>query len=82
MQGGAMGNLMSAEFDETALQDIAKRKKLWAFNGKIGSYALDIANVKLGDVVQLNVWNDTRWRHAMHLHGPFWSLRRSLKAGP
>ena len=24
-------------------------------------------------MVQLNVWNDTRWRHAMHLQGQhFW----------
>ena len=24
-------------------------------------------------MVQLNVWNDTRWLHAMHLHGQhFW----------
>ena len=71
-----MGNLMNAEFDGTmrSLQDIArKEKKLWAFNGKIGSYSLDLAEVALGDVVQLNVWNDTRWRHAMHLHGQhFW----------
>ncbi len=85
MQGGAMGNLMSAEFGGTTrtLQDIARNeKKLWAFNGKIGSYALDIADVKLGDVVQLNVWNDTRWRHAMHLHGQhFWVSSQEFEGG-
>ncbi len=82
MQGGAMGNLMNAEFDGTqrTLQDIARtEKKLWAFNGKIGSYGLDLAEVALGEVVQLNVWNDTRWRHAMHLHGQhFWISSREF----
>ena len=48
-------------------------KKLWAFNGKIGSYSFGQADVALGEVVQLTVWNDTCWRHAMHLHGQhFW----------
>jgi FtsP/CotA-like multicopper oxidase with cupredoxin domain len=27
----------------------------------------------LGQVVSLNVWNDTSWAHSMHLHGHhFW----------
>jgi FtsP/CotA-like multicopper oxidase with cupredoxin domain len=76
MQGGVMGNLMSAVFDgtERSLGDIARNEfKFWALNGEIGSYDLNLAKVKLGRIVQLNVWNDTQWRHAMHLHGQhFW----------
>jgi FtsP/CotA-like multicopper oxidase with cupredoxin domain len=76
MQGGAMGNLGSALFEgkERSLRDLAQNEaKLWAFNGEIGGYGLALADVSLRDIVILRVWNDTRWRHAMHLHGQhFW----------
>ena len=76
MQGGAMGNLTSAKFDgvERSLREIATQEgKLWAFNGEIGSYDLNLAEVSLGEIIKLTVWNNTRWRHAMHLHGQhFW----------
>ena len=41
MQGGAMGNLASAEFEGEvpALRDLAQEhSKLWAFNGIVGGY--------------------------------------------
>ena len=76
MQGGAMGNLAAAVFEgeEKSLRDLAQNDaKLWAFNGEIGGYGLTLADIALGDTVILSVWNDTRWRHAMHLHGQhFW----------
>ena len=76
MQGGAMGNLAAAVFEgeEKSLRDLAQNDaKLWAFNGEIGGYGLTLADIALGDTVILRVWNDTRWRHAMHLHGQhFW----------
>ena len=76
MQGGAMGNLASAIFNGESrdLRDLAiNDSKLWAFNGEIGSYDLTIAEVELREVVVLKVWNDTAWRHTMHLHGHhFW----------
>ncbi|MDB9863550.1 multicopper oxidase domain-containing protein, partial [Litorivicinus sp.] len=32
-----------------------------------------LAKVSLGQVVKIEIWNDTRWHHAMHLHGHhFW----------
>ena len=72
MQGGAMGNLTKAkingvekDFRSLAMED----KKLWAFNKEIGNYEKLLTNVKKNDVVILNVWNDTRWPHSMHLHG-------------
>ncbi len=76
MQGGAMGNLGSAEFagQIIPLRELAmKESKLWAFNGKIGGYTLNLAEVSVGDTVKLDVWNDSAWPHAMHLHGHhFW----------
>lgn len=76
MQGGAMGNLAFAVFEgeKQSLRDLAQNEaKLWAFNGEIGGYGLTLADIALGDTVILRVWNDTRWRHAMHLHGQhFW----------
>ena len=76
MQGGAMGNLASAVFagESRSLRYLAQNEaKLWAFNGEIGGYGLTLADITRGDTAILRVWNDTRWRHAMHLHGQhFW----------
>ena len=76
MEGGAMGSLDKAFFDGKvqSFRDLAiNEKKLWAFNGEIGDYNLNIADVKINDVVNLKIWNNTRWHHAMHLHGHhFW----------
>ena len=72
MQGGAMGNLAKANLDgvEKDFRNLATEdKKLWAFNKDIGSYEYLLATVKLNQVVILDVWNDTRWPHSMHLHG-------------
>jgi FtsP/CotA-like multicopper oxidase with cupredoxin domain len=72
MQGGAMGNLSKANLDgvEKDFRTLATEdKKLWAFNKEIGSYEYLLAKVKLNQVVILDVWNDTRWPHSMHLHG-------------
>ncbi len=76
MQGGAMGNLASAEFEGEvlALRDLAQEhSKLWAFNGIVGWYHHQLADLDLGEVTVLRVWNDTRWEHGLHLHGHhFW----------
>ena len=76
MQGGAMGNLKSAIFngERREFRDLALNEtKLWAFNENVGDYNYKIANLKLGEIVILRCWNDTRWPHTMHLHGHhFW----------
>jgi FtsP/CotA-like multicopper oxidase with cupredoxin domain len=78
MQGGAMGNLVSAQFEgaELSLRELAqKHKKLWAFNGKIGDYSNVSNEIKRGSLVSIDVYNDTAWPHAMHLHGHhFWVM--------
>jgi FtsP/CotA-like multicopper oxidase with cupredoxin domain len=36
-----------------------------------------IADINLGEWVALELWNDTAWPHAMHLHGHhFWIERK------
>ena len=78
MQGGAMGNLTEAIFngDNLSLNTLAREhKKLWAFNGRVGDYSQTLADIQLGQVVALDIFNDTAWPHAMHLHGHhFWVL--------
>ena len=76
MQGGAMGNLTSAIFEgaELPFRELAlEKQKFWAFNGQVGGYEHLLAELNLGDTAILRVFNDSRWEHAMHLHGHhFW----------
>ena len=76
MQGGARGNLSHASFngENYSIRHLARfEKKVWAFNGIVGTYEHELGEVKRGDIVILDVFNDTAWPHAMHLHGhDFW----------
>jgi FtsP/CotA-like multicopper oxidase with cupredoxin domain len=73
-----MGKLSRATFEgrELPLRELAQQhKKLWAFNGVIGDYGTMFADIRRGSVVSLDVYNDTAWPHAMHLHGHhFWVM--------
>ena len=72
MQGGAMGNLAKAYFEgvEKNFRSLAMEdKKFWAFNKEVGKYEKSLASVKKGQTIILEVWNDSRWPHSMHLHG-------------
>ena len=86
MQGGAMGNLSSAIFEgeERPLRELAvNSSKIWAFNGAIGGYGLELASVSLGETVVLRIWNDTRFEHSMHLHGHhFWVRSKEFDGAP
>lgn len=76
MQGGAMGNLREAQFHGKLMpiRELAQQhRKVWAFNGKIGDHHDALARVQRNQIVSIQVFNDTRWEHAMHLHGHhFW----------
>lgn len=76
MQGGAMGNLAEASLDGTMrpIRELAQQfQKVWAFNGVVGNMKDRLADLRLGETAIIEVWNDTRWPHAMHLHGfHFW----------
>ena len=67
-----MGNLKSANLNGimTPLRDLAqKHRKVWAFNGSVGGYDHMLGTARRGQFVILDIQNDTRWPHAMHLHG-------------
>ena len=86
MQGGAMGNLSEASFngEKYTLRELAQtHKKLWAFNGVAGGYHNLLADIRLGQTVILKLYNDSRWAHAIHLHGQhFWVNSAELTAEP
>ena len=66
------------EGEERPLRELAvNSSKVWAFNGAIGGYGLELASVSLGETVALRIWNDTRFEHSMHLHGHHFSWRPS-----
>ena len=64
------------EVAELSLRELAqKHKKLWAFNGQIRDYSTLFAEIDQNELISLDVYNDTAWRHAMHLHGHhFWVM--------
>ena len=85
MEGGAMGRLAEAQLGGKTLplRDLAQRGKVWAFNGRVDPPEDPIIAAKLGETVVIEIINDTRWPHAMHLHGHhFRRLRDSGAFGP
>lgn len=64
MMGGAMmgGRTMD-------MRTLMQSGQMWAFNGVAGDLDEPLADVPRGRTVLLDMVNDTRWPHAMHLHG-------------
>ncbi len=71
MAGGAMGGLQSAIMDESqvSFRQMAQANQFWAFNGTVGMTETPLLEVPLGQTVRLEIFNDTSFPHAMHLHG-------------
>ena len=72
MSGGAMGRMQSAIYDgkEMGIRELVRQEnKMWAINGIVGLPEEPLFRVKRGTAVSLEVTNDNRWPHAMHLHG-------------
>ena len=71
MEGGAMGGMRSAMYKgrEMDVRELVKQRKIWAINGVAGLPREPLFRVKRGTAVSLDVNNDNRWPHAMHLHG-------------
>lgn len=72
MEGGAMGAMRGAVhqgkmFDMRSL--VTETGKVWAFNGIAGMGKEPFAEIPLGQTLSINIINDTRWPHAMHMHG-------------
>ncbi len=71
MEGGAMGGMRSAMIGgvETDIRDLVRKGRAWAFNGMAEPPADPLLRVRLGQTARISIKNDTRWPHAMHLHG-------------
>ena len=80
-----MGRLAEARLgDETLpIRDLARRGKVWAFNGRADPPEAPLISARLGETVLVEIINDTRWPHAMHLHGHhFRQIRDDGSTGP
>ncbi len=72
MQGGAMGGMREAIYfgEKMDLRTLARQyKKVWALNGIVGVPDEPLFRVPRGTAVSIDVDNDNRWPHAMHVHG-------------
>ncbi len=71
MSGGAMGNLQAAFYkgDKLPVNELIAEKQVWTFNGVANLPREPLIKVKVGEGVSINIENNTRWPHAMHLHG-------------
>lgn len=71
MTGGAMGAMESAVLDGETLgmRELVAKRRVWAFNGIAGDLDKPLLEVGRGGTVAIRMTNNTRWSHAMHLHG-------------
>jgi FtsP/CotA-like multicopper oxidase with cupredoxin domain len=71
MAGGAMGSLDAAVLkgERKSFRQLADANEFWAFNGVVGMTDTPLLNASLGQTVRVEVFNDTAFPHAMHLHG-------------
>lgn len=71
IEGGAMGGLRKAIYQNKSMgvRDLIQHKQIWAFNGVANLPDEPLLTVRSGDVVEIEMNNNTRWPHGMHLHG-------------
>jgi FtsP/CotA-like multicopper oxidase with cupredoxin domain len=94
MEGGAMGMMGSARMGGGPgmepgpggmmdMRELVANGMVWAMNGVAGIPKLPLFSAKRGQSVRLTMINETRWPHAMHLHGHhFRVLSRDGKPEP
>ncbi len=71
MEGGAMGQLNTAilEGEQKSFRQLVQANQFWAFNGTVGMTEYPFAQMTRGETARLEIYNDTSFPHAMHLHG-------------
>jgi len=71
MAGGAMGSLGAAilNTERKSFRQLVQANQFWAFNGVVGMTDTPLIEASLGQTLRLEVFNDTAFPHAMHLHG-------------
>lgn len=87
MTGGAMGGLEGATYKGQAMEirELARKHgQVWAFNGVAGMAEQPLFSAHRGRTVTVRMVNDTRWPHAMHIHGHHFrdTGARGQDAGP
>jgi FtsP/CotA-like multicopper oxidase with cupredoxin domain len=66
---GMMGGGMTGGGGMMGMRDLVQNGFAWAFNGVAGMPETPLFKTPRGRTVKLTMVNDTRWPHAMHLHG-------------
>jgi FtsP/CotA-like multicopper oxidase with cupredoxin domain len=88
MEGGAMGMMGSARMGGGGqgmmdMRELVGNGMAWAMNGVAGMPDKPLFAARRGQSVRLTMINETRWPHAMHLHGHhFRVLSRGGKPEP
>ncbi len=85
MEGGAMGGLNAAELngERNSFRQLAQANQFWAFNGAVGMTDAPLARLSRREPARLEIYNDTSFPHAMHLHGMhFRELLKDGSVGP
>ena len=71
IEGGGMSGMRSAvvEGETKTIAELADSGMSWALNGIAGLPAEPLLTAKRGETIRIKILNDTRFPHAMHLHG-------------
>ena len=71
MQGGAMGRMRTGRYrgKQLSMRQLVQEGQVWALNGDVGMSESPLFSAVRGQTVRLTMVNDSRWPHAMHLHG-------------
>lgn len=71
MEGGAMGGLKQGIWKGQVLsiRELVAQGQVWTFNGQAGVSETPLIEAPAGEIVEVELQNDTAFPHAMHLHG-------------
>ena len=71
MAGGARGTMREATYKGQVLtiRELVRAGQAWSFNGISGRTEDPLFTARRGQMVVVNMVNDTAWPHAMHFHG-------------
>ena len=66
-----MGGMQSAMLKgkRLSIQELIKEGAVWAFNETVGMTDTPLVSARRGQTVVIEIRNQNRWPHAMHLHG-------------
>ena len=85
MEGGAMGGMRGAMMGGRmmGMRNLVEAGRVWAFNGVADMPDAPLMAASLGEIVKIDMINDTAWPHAIHLHGHhFRKIAKNGQAGP